>query len=85
MQNPKSKESRSSISAPRVLSKETAMVIKSYNSEVLGILKELSCKHTKFSDKLEKLSSRVDSIYNDSKECDYGDNQSENSYMSSGL
>ena len=52
-----------------------------YNSEVLSILTELSCKHTKFSDKLEQLSSRVDSIYNGSNECDYGDNQSENSYM----
>ena len=82
VQNPKPKESRSTISAPRVSAKEMATAIKSYNSEVLGILKELSSIHTKFSDKLEKLSSRVDSIYNGSNECDYGDNQSENSYMS---
>ena len=82
VQNPKPKESRSTISAPRVSAKETATAIKSYNSEVLGILKELSSNHTIFSDKLEKLSSRVDSIYNGSNECDYGDNQSENSYMS---
>ena len=79
MQNPKPK---STISAPRVSAKEKATAIKSYNSEVLGILKELSSNHTIFSDKLEKLSSRVDSIYNGSNECDYGDNQSENSYMS---
>ena len=82
MQNPKSKESRSTITAPRVSAKKTATAIKSYNSEVLGILKELSSNHTKFSDKLEKLSSRVDSIYNGSNECDYGDNHIENSYMS---
>ena len=59
-----------------------ATAIKSYNSEILGILKEHSSNHTQFSDKLEKLSSRVDSIYNSSNECDYVDNQSENSYMS---
>ena len=82
MQNPKPKESRSTISTPRIWAKETATAIKSYNSEILGIHKELSSNHTKFSDKLEMLSSRVDSIYNGSNECDYDDNQSENSYMS---
>ena len=72
------KEPRSTVSAPKVSAKETATAIKTYNSEVLGILKELSSNQNKFSDKLEKLSSRVDSIYDYDQ---YVDNQSEGSHI----
>ena len=34
-----------------------------YNNEILGVLKELSSNQSKINDKIEKLLSRVDSLY----------------------
>ena len=50
--------------------RETASALKTYNTEVLGVLKELSNNQNKINDKTEKLSSRVDSLY----EYDYYEN-----------
>ena len=40
-----------------------ASALQNYNTEVLGILKELSANQNTFSDKLVKLSSSVDNLY----------------------
>ena len=50
-------EARDPVRTPSA--KETAAAIKSNNSEVLGVLKELSSNQNEISDKLEKLSCRV--------------------------
>lgn len=44
---------------------------KQYDTEMLGILKELSSNQNKINDKMEKLTSRVDSLYEPQNyECD---------------
>ena len=71
-------EARDPVRAPSA--KDTAAAIKCYNSEVLGVLKELSSNQNKINDKLEKLSSRVDSLYEYGQENEYEDEEADRSW-----
>lgn len=77
------KESQPSVSGTQVVKGDTARdaatALKTYNTEVLTVLKELSSNQNKINDKIEKLSSRVDSLY-DNQDYEYYDDefQSEN-------
>lgn len=52
--------------------RDAALALKTYNTEVLGVLKELNANQNKINEKIEKLSSRVDSFY-DNQDYDYND------------
>ena len=63
---------------------DTSMAIKTKDTEVLGIFKELNSYKNKFSDKFEKLSPKVYFIY-ERNDNGYANNQSEDWHKMSNL